>query len=314
MSARFAHILVGPTASGKTAVARHLALQHHPPTLLISADSMAIYRHMDIGTAKSSEAELLATPTLGINLADPSDTFSAGDYLAAIRAQRHLLDAQPPTQLPIVVGGTGLYIKALLGGLDAPPSNPIHRAKAEAIWADQGLQALQAATRALNPKQYDRLCDPENPRRVIRAFELLSEGHPLPPAPARLAAPIVGLRVSSKCLRERIARRTRQMFANGLIEELAEIRRTHPTLSHTAQHAIGYEEAGQVLNGTCSVEDAIQQTIQRTTRYAKRQMTWFRHQANVTWVDVQPSSDTAALAELVAEHWHRLGAAILQLG
>ena len=177
MSQLYADILVGPTASGKSAVAQFLA-QQTPPRPIISADSMAIYRGMDIGTAKPTAAERAAVPSFGFDLAPPDQPFSAGNYLAAIRAAIPAITAAQAT--PIVVGGTGLYVKALTLGLDPPPSNPELRAQAENILQTHGLPALQAATRALNPAEYAKLRDPENPRRVIRAYELLAAGHPLP--------------------------------------------------------------------------------------------------------------------------------------
>ena len=209
MSQLYADILVGPTASGKSAVAQFLA-QQTPPRPIISADSMAIYRGMDIGTAKPTAAERAAVPSFGFDLAPPDQPFSAGNYLAAIRAAIPAITAAQAT--PIVVGGTGLYVKALTLGLDPPPSNPELRAQAENILQTHGLPALQAATRALNPAEYAKLRDPENPRRVIRAYELLAAGHPLPRPSDRPRPPMAGLLLPSDELHARIARRARQMF------------------------------------------------------------------------------------------------------
>ena len=307
------HVLVGPTASGKSAVALYLALHARPHRPIVSADSMTIYRGMDLGTAKPDAAERAAVPSFGFDLADPSQPFSVGDYLAALSAQAPALAAGGA--MPIVVGGTGLYVKCLTEGLDsAAVEDPVHRATAEALLAAEGLDALQAATRALNPMEYARLRDPENPRRVVRAYELLAAGHPLPAAEERPRPKIPGLRLPPEELRARIARRVRQMFARGLVEEVHALREQFPVLSDTARHAIGYEEAAQVLDGRMGEEEAIHRTILRTTRYAKRQMTWFRHQADVVWVDVAPDDSIERIAGRVQKVWAAHGPAPLRLG
>ena len=311
MSALVAHILVGPTASGKSAVAQHLACATRPPTPIVSADSMAIYRGMDIGTAKPTTAERGAVPTFGVDLVDPDQPFSVGDYLAAIRTAAPAIAACDAT--PIVVGGTGLYVKALLEGLDSAPSDPALRATAEALLATEGLAALQAATRALDPIQYDRLRDPENPRRVVRAYERLAAGQPLPTAVDRPKPRIAGLRLPPEELRARIERRARQMFAYGLVEELRSLRDRYPRLSDTARHAIGYQEAARVLDGHLTEEKAIHLTAVRTAQYSKRQMTWFRHQADVVWIDVGPRDTPERLAGQVRHVWATYGPAALQL-
>ena len=311
MSGLFADFLVGPTASGKSAVALHLALQTRPPRPILSADSMTVYRGMDLGTAKPDAAERAAVPSFGFDLADPGRPFSVGDYLAAIRAAAPAIAACGAT--PIVVGGTGLYVKCLTEGLDSAPSDPVHRAAAEEILARAGLAGLQAAARALNPEQYARLRDPENPRRVVRAYELLAAGHPLPVAEERPHPKLAGLRLPPEELRARIERRARQMFARGLVEEVRALRARHPAFSATARHAIGYAEAALVLDGAISEEEAIRRTALRTAQYAKRQMTWFRHQADVTWIDVGPRDDTERLAGKVRQVWAVHGPAALRL-
>ena len=312
MSGLSAHILVGPTASGKSAVALHLALAARPPRPILSADSMTIYRGMDLGTAKPDAQERAAVPSFGFDLADPDRTFSVGDYLAAMQAAAPALAAC--RALPIVVGGTGLYVKGLTEGLDsAAVDDPTPRAAAEALLNAEGLEALQAATRALNPEQYARLRDPENPRRVVRAYELLASGHSLPLAEERPRPKVAGLRLPPDELRARIARRARQMFAYGLVEEVRGLRAKYPALSETARHAIGYEEAGRVLDGKIREEEAIRLVAVRTGQYAKRQMTWFRHQADVVWVEVGPDDSTERIAGRVAKIWASHGPAPLRI-
>ena len=312
MSTLSAHILVGPTASGKSAVAQYLAQLSRPPRPILSADSMTVYRGMDVGTAKPDAAERAAVPSFGFDLADPDRTFSVGDYLAAMRAAAPAIAACRAT--PIVVGGTGLYVKCLTEGLDsAAVADPVHRAAAEALLQAEGLEALQAAVRALDPAQYGRLRDPENPRRVVRAYELLASGHPLPVAEERPRPKVAGLFLPPDELRARIARRARQMFAYGLVEEVRALRAKFPALSETARHAIGYEEAGLVLDGTISEEEGIRRTALRTGQYAKRQMTWFRHQAGGVWVEVDPDHSTERIAGFVQKIWNSHGPASLRL-
>ena len=306
-----AFVLAGPTASGKSAVAQCLALESRPPHPVLSADSMAVYRRMDLGTAKPEPADRAAVPSFGFDLVDPDRPFSAGDYLAAVRLAAPAIAACRAN--PIVVGGTGLYVKCLLEGLDSAPSNPERRAEAEAILADRGLAALQAAARAFDPAQFARLRDPENPRRVVRAFELLASGFPLPVAEERPRPKIAGLRLPPDELASRIERRSRQMFARGLVDEVRALRADFPSLSETARHAIGYAEAALVLDGALSEEEAIRRTALRTRQYAKRQMTWFRNQADVAWIDVGPRDGPERLAGKVRQVWNANGPAPLRL-
>ena len=311
MSALAAHFLVGPTGSGKSAVAQHLALKSRPPRPVLAADSMTIYRGMDVGTAKPDAADRAAVPSFGFDLVDPDRPFSVGDWLAAVRAAAPAIAACGAP--PIVVGGTGLYVKCLTEGLDGAPTDPVHRAAAEALLNAEGLEALQAAARALNPAEFAKLRDPENPRRVVRAYELLAAGQPLPVAAERPKPKLAGLALPPDELRARIARRARQMFAYGLVEEVRALRAKYPALSDTARHAIGYEEAGLVLDGRIPEEEAIRRTALRTGQYAKRQMTWFRHQADVEWVDVGPRDDVERLAGKVQRIWLARGPAALRL-
>ena len=311
MNAPAAYFLVGPTASGKSAVAQHLALQARPPRPILSADSMTIYRGMDVGTAKPEAVDRAAVPSFGFDLIDPDRPFSVGDWLAAIRAALPALAACGAP--PIVVGGTGLYVKCLTEGLDSAQADPAHRAAAEALLKTEGLEALQAAARALNPAEYAKLRDPENPRRVVRAYELLASGQPLPTAEERPRPKLAGLLLPPDELRTRIARRARQMFAYGLVDEVRALRAKFPTLSETARHAIGYEEAARVLDGEIPEEEAIRLVAVRTGQYAKRQMTWFRHQADVVWIEVGPRDNVERLSGKVQAVWRLHGPAALRI-
>jgi tRNA dimethylallyltransferase len=293
-----ARILVGPTASGKSAIAQALAERAAPPLPVVSADAMTIYRGMDIGTAKPTPAERAAVPSFGFDLADPSRPFSVGAWLDALRRDLPAIAAAARGRPVIVAGGTGLYVKCLTEGLATdPPPTPALRARAQAILDSGGLPALRAAVRARDPAALDRIRDPENPRRLLRAYELLADGRPLPDtwhAPRPL---LLGLDLPRPVLRARIAARARRMYAAGLLDEVRALRAAHPDLSPTARHAIGYAEAAAVLDGLLTETEAVERTIARTCQYAKRQMTWFRHQAAVRWL---PLAGDESLPDLVA--------------
>lgn len=266
--------------------------------VILSADAMLVYRGMDIGTAKPTAAERAEVKYLGLDLVDPSETFSAGAWLEHVRT--NLPDAPV-----LVAGGTGLYIRALLQGLDADtPPNPSLRAELEALAAGKGVAALRQKLLDEHPEWHASLKDRENPRRLIRAFELAHSGAPVPKS-APPPAGITGLRMERDALAKRIAQRVDFMYKNGLMEEVRVLREKHPRLSETAAHAIGYAEAAAVLVGKIRLKEAKEQTALRTRQLAKRQMTWFRHQAEVEWIDVKPGMNTGEIAEQVCAAWEQ---------
>jgi tRNA dimethylallyltransferase len=302
-----AYILVGPTASGKSSVAQILAEQSGAP--VVSADSMNIYRGMDIGTAKPTVAERGNVPIIGIDLADPTETFSVGDWLNAVKpAFGVTFGVSPLISLscknneisgltPIVTGGTGLYVKCLLAGLDdLAPADEALRARAEKL----PLANLQAEAKAAAPAAYEILADKENPRRLIR---LLEHGGVSNAWKTELPT-IVGLHVERDVLHKRIADRVDQMYADGLIDEARGL--LDLNLSSTAEKAIGYAEAFAVLGNEMTEAAAKERTIIRTRQLAKRQMTWFRHQLNVEWIDTAEFPDFGKLAEKISNVWKKV--------
>jgi tRNA dimethylallyltransferase len=305
-----AHVLVGTTGSGKSAVAQWLAERAEPRREVWSADSMAVYRGMDVGTAKVGVAERGTVTYRGMDLAAPDCAFSAGEWLAALKAEVARAGGEAAVGVPIVAGGTGLYVKALAEGLDAAVAGSAERrAEAERILAERGREGLAEAARALNPAEFAKVRDPENPRRLVRAYELFAAGQGWPGGGegGRELPRVAGIRRGAEDLRERLERRVRWMFSEGLVDEVRELRRRWPALSETARHAIGYEEAGKVADGEMGVEEAIARTAARTRQYAKRQMTWFRHQLRVEWVDAAPGESVESLAARVAAAWERTG-------
>jgi tRNA dimethylallyltransferase len=288
-----AYILIGPTASGKSAVAQLLAEQTGAP--IVSADSMNIYCGMDIGTAKPSPEERARVKTFGVDLASPTETFSVGDWLNAVRPAFQGLEK---TATPIVAGGTGLYVKCLLQGLDdLPTANEELRQRTAKIT----LAELQAEAKQTAPEAYAALADKENPRRLIR---LLEHGGQVSKVWKNELPVIVGLSVERDLLHKRIAERVEKMYAGGLLEEARGL--IGLELSATAQKAIGYAEAFAVLRGELTEADAKEKTIIRTRQLSKRQMTWFRHQLKVEWIEAKKFQTLEEIAAEVSKVWKKV--------
>ena len=282
-----AFVLVGPTASGKSSVAQFLAEQTGTP--VVSADSMNIYCGMDIGTAKPSPGERGAIEYYGINLVAPTQSFSVGDWLDAVRPAFH--DFEKP---PIVAGGTGLYVKCLLQGLDhLPAADELLRARA----GKMSLAELQIEAMDASPEAYAALADKNNTRRLIR---LLEHGGISRRWEKELPT-VVGLHVERDVLHKRISERVEKMYTAGLIEEAREL--IGLKLSLTAEKAIGYVEAFAVLRGEMTEAEAKERTIIRTRQLSKRQMTWFRHQLKVEWVETKRFRTLEKIAQEVSAVW-----------
>lgn len=320
-----AFLLCGPTATGKTAVAHLLAAELQ--AAILSADAMLVYRGLDIGTAKPSAAERARFRYGGLDLVDPDQEFDVAAWLDHARA--FLAQARAAGQPVIVVGGTGLYLKCLLTGLTAQPSaDPVWRAAAEKM----NLATLQAYLQQIDAARFAALTesDRQNPRRLIRAVEL-ARGVPNPAGPALEAQPqseavvragaapastpalphtlIPGLSLPPPLLWERIQARVSTMFNQGLLEEARRLRANYPRLSAHALQAIGYAEAFAVLDGASSASAAQERIAVRTRQLAKRQMTWFKHQAHVAWIAAD--APVAAVAAQVRQIWRAHGPSAL---
>lgn len=306
-----AYFLVGPTAVGKTAVAQRLAEERD--AAILSADSMLIYRGMDIGTAKPSLEARSMVPYYGMDLVNPEMSFSVWDYRRHAMAA---LEAESDRDI-IVVGGTGLYVKSLTDGLTARPGGD---ATLRRKWArrleHEGIEVLQEALHAADAEALAALDDPRNPRRLIRALECAglpgstrAWGH----SQGR-TAPLVGLWMTPELLNARIVQRVDAMYDEGLLEEVERLLASGGTLSKTARQAIGYAEAAEFIAGHITQAEARERTVVRTRRLAKRQRTWFRHQAEVDWVEVTPTATVAALADAVAQRWRKHGATAITVG
>ena len=303
-----AFFLVGPTATGKSAVAQYLAEQDGAE--ILSADSMLVYRGLDIGTAKPSRADRERVRYWGVDLVAPAEAFSVAQFLAVAGEAAHST-AQAGRRL-IVVGGTGLYIKALLQGLaPLPETDPAARERWQALLREGGTPALQEALRARAPHWLTALADPNNGRRLVRALELVEAGLTEPPASFAAAAelPVVtGLLAGREVLESRIRGRVAAMYRDGLLDEVKRLIATSElTAWPTAAQALGYAEAVACLEGRLSEAEARDRTVIRTRQLAKRQMTWFRHQGRVQWVEVAGEASVAQTAERVRQAWAAVG-------
>ncbi|MDA0577085.1 MAG: tRNA (adenosine(37)-N6)-dimethylallyltransferase MiaA [Verrucomicrobia bacterium] len=300
-----AHFLVGPTAVGKSRVAEWIAEQ--AGWAILSADSMLVYRGMDVGTAKPTASARARVRYYGLDLVTPDQTFSVANWLAHARAAF----AGPHGGRLIVTGGTGLYVRCLTEGLrDSAPVDVAARATWERVLADSGVAGLQAALRARAPDALDALADPQNPRRLIRALEQAGGGPQRPERQWRAGVggvPCVGLRLPVEALKTNIERRVREMYDQGFVAEVERLRQEHATLSATASQAIGYAEVLSLLDGRCSIADAVRRTTERTRQYAKRQRTWFERQANVVWIAITPDEAVPSIGARVMAQWMQLG-------
>ncbi len=296
-------VITGPTATGKTALG--VALAKRLDGEVISADSMQIYRGMDIGTAKPSREEMEGVPHYMLDVADPREPFSAAKYarMAAACAD----DILSRGKVPIVVGGTGLYIDGLIRGTDyaAAPSDPAARRAIEEEYDAMGAEAFRERLAAVDPDRAARL-HLRDKKRLVRAWEVyILTGRPISwhdersrLAQPRYAASVTALDFADRqVLYDRIDRRARAMFDRGLVEEVRRLLESGVGADTTAMQAIGYKEVAAFLQGKCSLDQAVDGVCHASRRYAKRQLTWLRSRENVRWVRWDREPDAAALAD-----------------
>jgi tRNA dimethylallyltransferase len=292
-------VLAGATATGKTGLAIDVAERLRAegvPAEIISADSRQVFRGLDIGTAKASLEARRGVPHHGLDLVEPDQAFSVVDFVR--HARTALASIAANRGLAILAGGTGLYLRAVARGLDAEalPFDSEVRARIEAGLRADGLEPAVARLRELAPRLASRI-DLANPRRVARALEIAEIRGDAPPAPPLgYDAPVgwLGLRLAPAVHREWIARRAREQFDGGLLEEAARLRerfdRRLPAFS-----AIGYREAWAVLDGELDRAAAIELNTKRNVDFAKRQATWFRSEPGIEWLDAEDDNVARAL-------------------
>jgi tRNA dimethylallyltransferase len=300
-------ILVGPTAAGKSELALCLALRLGGE--LISVDSMQVYRGMDIGTAKPSAEERARVPHHLIDLVEVSQPFDAAQFVA--HARKAIEQVLARGKLPILCGGTGLYLRALFEGLGEAP------ARSAELRAELGATPLPDLLKELancDPATFARI-DAQNPRRVIRAVEVIrltGKAYSLQRASwnnrASLWPLTVGLQRERDDLVQRIQRRVDQMFQRGLVAETEALLKVGLRTNPTAMQALGYRQVAEYLEGTRSLSETVELVKSRTRQYAKRQMTWFTRQCAVDWIRLEPADSVAEVVAKAAHRWERVRA------
>lgn len=299
-------VLVGPTAVGKTAVAIELALRLDGE--VISADSMQVYRDMNIGTAKPSVAERRGVPHHLIDVVTPDTSFNVAMYRDL--AHEAIAKVHARGRLPIVSGGTGLYIRAILNEFLFPDQGADYKLR-EALYAEAeriGNEALHARLAEVDPAAAARL-HPNDVRRVVRALEVYeTTGMTMTEHIRRAQArePLfrdvrIGLIRPRHELYRRIEARVDEQIEQGLVEEVRSLRQKY-NLQNTALQALGYKEIIRYLDGKCSLAEAVETLKRETRRYAKRQLTWFRRDKNIHWFNLGEYGDTKAAVEDIADH------------
>ena len=296
-------VICGPTASGKTALAAELALRFHGE--VVSADSMQVYRRMDIGTAKPTPEEMRGVPHHMIDVADPEENYSVARYVAQAVPIVDGILAQG--KLPIIAGGTGLYIDSLVAGRQFAPFEPDSglRQELQARVKSEGLPELYAQLQTLDPNAAQRI-HPNDEKRIVRALEVcLSTGKTLSrhnaetrALPRRYTPLTIALGFRERpWMWERIDRRVDGMMARGLEREVRDLLASGVPRECTAMQAIGYKElAAAILEGRPLSEGAEEVKL-RTRQYAKRQLTWFRRNKQAYWYEWEKIPDfSAALA------------------
>ena len=290
--------VVGPTAAGKSDLA--VALAQRLGGEVVNADSMQIYRGMDIGTAKLSLAERRGVPHHLLDMLDVTEAVSVAQFQAWARAA--IADCQARARLPVLVGGSALYVRAVLDRFEFPGTDPALRATLEAELADAGAAALHERLSRLDPPAAATIL-PGNGRRIVRALEVIAlTGRPysasLPQHMYALGKPgrppvQLGVDVPREVLNARIEDRVRAMWAAGLVAEVRRLDAAGLRRGRTASRALGYAQVLRHLAGECSSEEAREDTVRATRRFARRQDAWFRRDPRIRWL----SSDAPDLVE-----------------
>ena len=287
--------LLGPTAVGKTEIAIQLAQRLNAE--IVSVDSRQIYRQMDIGTAKPTPEEQRAARHHLIDCVDISQPFSVADYQSL--ADAAIADIRNRGKRVLLVGGAGLYFRAIVDGLfEGPGANPALRKRLEAEAVQNGVDTLHKRLQACDPESADRI-HPNNLVRVIRALEVYElTGTPMSELqqqwhPEKQRYPFIafGLTMPRPLLYRRIEQRVDVMLANGLIAEVESLLAAGYARDSVALQSFGYRELIAYLDGDCTYMEAISQLKQNTRRFAKRQLTWFRKDTRIEWLDRESISD-----------------------
>jgi len=307
-------LIAGPTAVGKSEIALRLAEQLGGE--IISVDSMQVYRGLDLGTAKPSPADRARVPHHLLDVCNLSESFDVAQFIRL--AQKAVEEIRARGRVPVFCGGTGLYFKAFLSGLgDAPSANPELRATLEAMPFEALLQEL----RERDPAAYEKI-DKQNPRRVIRAVEVIrltgkkfsrqrAEWQAAAGSPRRDEGTVrtaVAAKANFFCftraaddLRQRIDARVDAMFARGLVEETRALFQHGLEQNKTAMQAIGYRQVVEHLRGGRNLAETMELVKTKTRQFAKRQLTWFRAQKSLEWIELKPDESLGKVAQNICE-------------
>ncbi len=298
-------VILGPTASGKSELALALA-RARPEVELVSADSMQVYVGMDVGTAKPTPAERAEIAHHVVDVVDPAQDYSVADFQAAARAA--LADVVSRGRVPVIVGGTGLYLRAVIDDLELPGRYPDVRRELEAEADTRGLYRRLVE---LDPAAATRM-EPTNRRRVVRALEVvLGSGRTFSSyGPGLEEYPDVdfrqlGIEPDRPVLDRRIDERFERQLAAGFLEEAAELLARPGGLGRTARQALGYRELFAHLEGRITLTDAVTEAIRLTRRFARRQQRWFRRDPRITWL--ASDGNPMDLLDAVLEDFDRCG-------
>ncbi|KAA9025796.1 tRNA (adenosine(37)-N6)-dimethylallyltransferase MiaA [Niallia endozanthoxylica] len=296
--------LIGPTAVGKTATSIKLA--HAFNGEIISGDSMQIYKQMDIGTAKIKQAEMQGIPHYLIDIKHPTESFSAAEFQELVREK--ISEITSRGKLPIIVGGTGLYIQSVLFDyqFSEAPSNDEFRHSLEEQAEKKGNLFLHDQLMKYDPESAEKI-HPNNVRRIIRALEIyhctgktMSEWQETQTPEPLYDAAVIGLTMEREKLYERINRRVDMMMQEGLLNEVKQLFQQGIRNCQSIQ-AIGYKELYEYLDGKVSLDEAVVNLKQNSRRYAKRQLTWFRNKMDVEWFDMTAATERQELEKKITE-------------
>lgn len=306
-------VLIGPTAAGKSTLAIELAVRSTEagtPVEIVSVDAMAVYREMDIGTAAPSIAERRGIPHHLIGVADPSADYTVSRFQRECQAA--VVDIESRGAVPLLVGGSGLYVQAVVDDLNIPGQFPDVRAELDAR-PESDTTVMWAELRALDPVAAARM-EPNNRRRVVRALEVcVGSGEPFSSfGPGMDAFPptrfvMVGLKIDRAFMDARIDLRYDEQMADGFVNEVQRLIERPAGLSRTARQALGYRELISHLEGSMTLDEALDEARRRTRRFARRQQRWFGRDTRIHWIPIdadRPTSTEAVVAE-IQNLWHR---------